>query len=174
MNINKKSFASGAIFCLIIGTVFSSCSSTSTIYIVRHGEKVAPSGDVALSAEGLQRAEILKDSLVNKKINAVYSTNFKRTQQTATPTATHFGTAIMTYSNADSLMKVLVNRKHANTLVTGHSNTVPNMLRAVGLQVSFLGNIPDNQYDNFFIVTIKWKGEKTVTLREAKYGALSQ
>jgi len=163
-----------AMYCLIVGAIISSCSSTSTIYVVRHGEKVSPSGDVALSGDGLQRAETLKDSLANKKITAVYSTNFKRTQQTAGPTATHFGTPVITYNNGDSLMQVLVNRKNARTLVTGHSNTVPNMLRAVGLQTSFTGKIPDTQYDNLFMVTIKWKGGKTVTLKELKYGMLSQ
>jgi phosphohistidine phosphatase SixA len=174
MNTTQKSFAHGAMYCLLAGALFSSCTHTSTIYVVRHGEKVSPSGDVALSGDGLQRAETLKDSLMNKKITAVYSTNFKRTQQTAGPTATHFGKPIITYNNGDSLMQVLVNKKNARTLVTGHSNTVPNMLRAVGLQTSFSGNIPDNQYDNLFIVTVKWKGGKTVTLKEVKYGMLSQ
>jgi len=174
MNINKKIFVSGAFYCLLAGVLFSSCTHTSIIYVVRHGEKVAPSGDVALSGDGLQRAETLKDSLANKKLTAVYSTNYKRTQQTAGPTATLFGKNIITYNNGDSLMQVLVNRKNVKALVAGHSNTVPNMLRAVGLQTSFSGNIPDNQYDNLFIVTIKWKGTKSVTMQEVKYGTLSQ
>jgi phosphohistidine phosphatase SixA len=174
MNINKKSIVNAALYGMLVGSMFSSCSTTSTIYVVRHGEKVAPSGDVALSSEGLQRAETLKDSLAKKNITAVYSTNSKRTQQTAGPTASHFGKPIITYNNGDSLMQVLVNRKNARTLIAGHSNTVPNMLRAVGLQTSFTGNIPDNQYDNLFIVTVKWKKSKTVTLKEVKYGMLSQ
>ncbi len=164
----------GALYLLVIGAFVSSCTNTSIIYVVRHGEKVSPSGDVALSGDGLQRAETLKDTLMNKKITAVYSTNFKRTHQTAGPTATHFGKTIIPYSNGDSLMQVLVNRKNARTLITGHSNTVPNMLRAVGLQTSFAGNIPDNQYDNLFVVTITWKKTKTVSLKEMKYGMLSQ
>ncbi len=164
----------GAMYFLMIGAFVSSCTNTSIIYVVRHGEKVSPSGDVALSGDGLQRAETLKDTLMNKKITAVYSTNYKRTRQTAGPTATHFGKPMITYNNGDSLMQVLVSRKNARTLITGHSNTVPNMLRAVGLQTSFAGNIPDNQYDNLFIVTVKWKGSKTVTLKEVKYGLQSQ
>jgi hypothetical protein len=44
------------------------------------------------------------------------------------------------------------------------------MVRHLGLPCSFTGNIPDNDYDNMFIITIK-KGVKTV--RETSYGAIS-
>lgn len=159
---------------LVMAALFTSCSHTSTIYVVRHGEKAGTSGDVPLSGDGLQRAETLKDSLRGKKITAVYSTNFKRTQQTAAPTATLFGKLVEVYNNGDSLMQVLVNRKSASILVAGHSNTVPQMLRAIGVQPTFAGNIPDNQYDNLFIVTIKWARTKTVTLQQKKYGAASE
>lgn len=155
-----------------IALLLTACSSTSHIYMVRHGEKVSPSGDVALSGAGLERAETLKDSLRNKKIAFVYSTNFKRTQQTAAPTAMQFGKDIISYNNGDSLLQALVKKPKGNVLIAGHSNTVPQMIRAVGLTLSFEGNIPDNQYDNLFIITVK-KG-KQPTLQAAKYGLRSE
>lgn len=156
-------------FCSLL--VLTACSNSSHIYIVRHGEKVAPSGDVALSGEGLQRAETLKDSLVNKKIVAVYSTPYKRTQQTAAPTAIYFNKDIITYGNGDSLLQALVRKPKGNVLITGHSNTVPNMLRAVGLALPFEGNIPDKEYDNLYEVQVK-KGKATLVAK--KYGMPSQ
>ena len=147
--------------------LLTACSGPAHIYIVRHGEKVAPSGDVALSGEGLQRAETLKDSLVNKKIVAVYSTPYKRTQQTAAPTAIHFNKEIITYNNGDSLLQALVRKPRGNVLIAGHSNTVPNMLRAVGLTLPFEGNIPDKEYDNLYEVQVK-KGKATLVAK--KYG----
>lgn len=158
------------IFGLVL--LLAACGSTSHIYIVRHGEKVSPSGDVALSGAGLERAEALKDSLKDKKIAQVYSTNYKRTQQTAAPTAMQFGKDITTYNNGDSLLQALVKQPKGNVLITGHSNTVPQMIRAVGLTLSFEGNIPDNQYDNLFIITVK-KG-KQPTLQAMKYGLRSE
>lgn len=150
-----------------------SCRTASTIYVVRHAEKSAPSGDVPLSGDGLQRAEDLKERLKDKKITAVYSTNTKRTQQTAAPAASYFGTNTVVYNNADSLMKALVASKKKNTLVVGHSNTVPQMLRAIGLNPGFEGNIPDNQYDNLFEVTVKHGKKGGVSLKPQKYGTAS-
>jgi phosphohistidine phosphatase SixA len=152
----------------------ASCTSVSTIYVVRHAEKSAPSGDVPLSGEGLQRAEDLKERLKDKKIAYVYSTNTKRTQQTAAPTAAHFNTNTIVYSNADSLMKSLIALKKKNALVVGHSNTVPQMLRAIGLNPGFEGNIPDNQYDNFFEVTVKHGKKGGLSLKPQKYGTASK
>lgn len=150
-----------------------SCKSTTHIYVVRHAEKSAPSGDVPLSGEGLQRAEDLKERLKDQKIAAVYSTNTKRTQQTAGTTAAHFNTDIKLYNNGDSLMKALITVKRKNTLVVGHSNTVPQMLRAVGLNPGFEGNIPDNQYDNLFEVTIKHGKNGGLSLKQEKFGTRS-
>lgn len=149
------------------------CRSTSTIYVVRHAEKSAPSGDVPLSGEGLQRAEDLKERLKDKKIAAVYSTNTKRTQQTAAPTASFFNTSTIVYSNGDSLMKALIAGKKKNALVVGHSNTVPQMLRSIGLNPGFEGNIPDNQYDNLYEVTVKHGKQGGVSLKPQKYGTAS-
>jgi phosphohistidine phosphatase SixA len=169
----RKVFAAPPSFLLVLGLWLSACTSTSTIYVVRHGEKSAPSGDVPLSGAGLQRAEDLKETLKDKKIEAVYSTNTKRTHQTAAPTSSFFNTSAVLYSDGDSLMKALIKAKKKNTLVVGHSNTVPQMLRAIGLNPGFEGNIPDNQYDNLFEVTVKHGKKGGVSLKPQKYGAAS-
>lgn len=169
----RKLFPAPVSLLLVMVIWLSACTSTSTIYVVRHGEKSAPSGDVPLSGEGLQRAEDLKERLKDKKIAAVYSTNTKRTQQTAAPTASFFNTSTVVYSNGDSLIKALITVKRKNALVVGHSNTVPQMLRSIGLNPGFEGNIPDNQYDNFFEVTVKHGKKGGVSLKPQKYGAAS-
>jgi broad specificity phosphatase PhoE len=157
------------IFCFI-AIVSAACSSTTHIYIVRHAEKSAPSGDVALSGDGLARAATLRDSLKSKHIDAVFTTPYKRTTQTAMPTATQFGLDTTTYNNGDSLLAKLAAKKKRNYLVVGHSNTVPQMIRSVGLTTSFSGNIPDEVYDFLFVVKVK-NGKKS--LKEGKYGVPS-
>jgi phosphohistidine phosphatase SixA len=155
---------------LAAAVLITACSNTTNIYVVRHAEKSAPSGDVVLSGDGLMRAETLKDSLKNKKIAEVFTTPFKRTTQTAMPTAIHFGLDTTTYSNGDSLLQKLIAKKKKNYLVVGHSNSVPQMLRAIGLNPGFEGSIPDNQYDNLFIITAQ-KGK--LSLQAKKYGQAS-
>jgi 2,3-bisphosphoglycerate-dependent phosphoglycerate mutase len=161
--------------------MLTACSSTTTIYLVRHAEKQPQnsnggmqSNDVALSDSGLARAQVLRDSLAGKKITAVYATTYKRTQQTVEPTAQSKGLTVKQYTASqpasDALVDSLVAVKGKTFLVSGHSNTVPAMVRHLGLPCSFTGNIPDNDYDNLFIITVK-KGVRTV--KQTTYGAPS-
>ena len=155
-----------------------SCSSTTTIYLVRHAEKqtggttgTMQPNDVELSAAGHARARVLADSLQNKKLNAVFATTIRRTQQTVEPTAAAKSLTVKQYAAtqpaADALIDSLVGVKGKKFLVAGHSNTVPAMVRHLGLPCSFSGNIPDNDYDNLFIIKIT-KGVKSV--KETTYG----
>ncbi|TAF68679.1 MAG: histidine phosphatase family protein, partial [Flavobacterium sp.] len=61
---------------------------TTTIYLIRHAEKVDNSKNPDLSKAGLERAEHWKTVLTQVPLKAVYSTDYLRTVQTATPTAT--------------------------------------------------------------------------------------
>jgi len=62
----------------------------SRLLLVRHGETELNSAerywgrtDVALSAAGLRQAERLRDRLAKEKINAIYSSDLRRSSQTA-------------------------------------------------------------------------------------------
>jgi phosphohistidine phosphatase SixA len=167
------------LFIFVITTLYS-CSYTTTIYLVRHAEKQIPnqnnmqSNDVELSDLGHERARVLRDSMQSKALKGVFATTVRRTQQTVEPTALTKGLTVIQYPAtqpaADALMDSLVAVKGKKFLVAGHSNTVPAMVRHLGLPCSFTGYIPDNDYDNLFIITVR-KGVKTV--RETTYGAIS-
>jgi phosphohistidine phosphatase SixA len=167
-----------ALFAIML---LGSCSSTTTIYLVRHAEKqvqdpnnMMQSNDVELSDLGHARARVLRDSMQPKTLKGVFATTVRRTQQTVEPTATSKGLIVIQYAAtqpaADALVDSLAAIKGKKFLVAGHSNTVPAMVRHLGLPCSFTGYIPDTDYDNLFIITIK-KGVKTV--RETTYGAIS-
>jgi phosphohistidine phosphatase SixA len=169
-------------FIFILATfLWCSCSSTTTIYLVRHAEKQVQDpnvmmlpNDVELSEAGHSRARVLADSLRNKPVNAIFATTIRRTQQTVEPTAAAKGLTVKQYAatqpSADALLDSLVLIKGKAFVIAGHSNTIPAMVRHLGLPCSFTGSIPDNDYDNLFIVTIK-NGVKAV--RETTYGAIS-
>lgn len=54
-----------------------------------------------------------------------------------------------------------------NILVVGHSNTVPVIIRKAGITSYELKELPDNEYDNLFVVKQR-KGKATLTT--SKYG----
>jgi phosphohistidine phosphatase SixA len=165
------SFSNMPALFLVLILLAAGCRSGTAIYVVRHAEKAAPSGDVPLSGDGLQRAEDLKNVLQDKNISAVYSTAFERTKQTAWPMAQLINKPVEFYNNGDSLLKVLTRRKGKNFLVVGHSYTVPQIIRSIGLQPGFEGDIPDNQYDNLFKITVSKKETSVVV---TKYGVRSE
>ena len=130
-----------------------SCSSTN-YYVVRHAERVDNSRNSALSAAGLKRAQALKDSLLSKKIDFIFVSTYLRTQQTAQPTADAKSLPFIIY-NADTtagLISRLKKIKGKSVLVTGHSNTVPDIV--LGLSNQSVAPIPGNDFDNLYIIRV--------------------
>lgn len=154
---------------LLILIIF--CSCRSYVYVVRHAEKATPMGnnnDVPLTPAGEERARALLDSLKDKKIRAIYSTNTIRTKTTARPTAEHFHLEIKNYSSLpDSNFISLLRRTHKNTLVVGHSNTVDDIVNRVCGATLIAGDLKDQEYDNLFVIS---KKGKKIMLLKRKYG----
>jgi len=164
------------IFVMIL-VIFLCSGCTTTIYLVRHAEKQTTgngsmmTSNPDLTEDGKMRAKALADTLAGKKITAVYATQYKRTQQTAEPTSVLKLTPVKQYDAAagEDLIDSLAHRKHKGYLVVGHSNTLPAMLHKLGLNPS-MHEIPDDDYDNLFIVRIKWLVGRSIKLTEKTYG----
>ncbi len=129
----------------------------TTIYLVRHAEKQDEDRDADLSDAGRERAHVLAWMLRDVPISAVYATEYKRTRHTVDAVATARTLSIETYApNAPDLQAMLLKRHAGQTiLVCGHSNTVPDMLRSLG--VAFEAKLLEG-YDDLFIVTIPTAG----------------
>jgi phosphohistidine phosphatase SixA len=98
-----------------------------TIYLVRHSEKDLSSSnhsDLPLSPCGEQRSKALNNFLSDVHLEAVYSTEYSRTINTALPTSSTKGIEIQSYETQDlqAFAKTLLDRKQ-DALVVGHSNT---------------------------------------------------
>ncbi|MCU0383809.1 MAG: histidine phosphatase family protein, partial [Cyclobacteriaceae bacterium] len=103
---------------------------TTTFILIRHAEKVKDgTQDPELSAEGKQRAEALAKMLERNGIASVYSTNFKRTQQTVLPIAQAKGITVQTYQQTDKTWLQNIAKENVGkiVLIVGHSNTIPEM-----------------------------------------------
>jgi phosphohistidine phosphatase SixA len=83
----------------------------------------------------------------------VYTTEYKRTRQTAEPLAAARKLPVTTVkANEPSRLLELLKGATGNVLVVGHSNTVPDLL--LGLGVKTRVTIAESEYDNLFVVTM--------------------
>ena len=131
--------------------------SITTIHLIRHAEKDRSdkeNKDPELTEKGKQRAERWAEVFGLSKMDAVYSTNYQRTLQTAAPTAVRNGLEIQTYEpnnlNIDSIATI---HKGERILIVGHSNTTPMLVnRALGEER--FEWIEDTVNGNLFVLTI--------------------
>lgn len=140
-----------------------------SIFLVRHAER-ADAGmaaattmatDPDLSDAGRARAETLATMLKDARITAIFTTEYKRTQQTAVPLAKRLGIQPQTISAKDAEGLVAkVKAAGGNVLVIGHSNTIPDVLKRLGVEIPV--KIGDGDYDDLFVVTA---GQKPTMVR---------
>jgi len=122
------------------------------VFIVRHAEKASSGGkDPDLSVEGQKRADALANILKDSQITSVFVTEFKRTQETAAPTAraAHVNPTVIPANDMASLVQKLRALK-GNALVVGHGNTIPDLLKAIGIATPV--TIPEDDYTEVFAV----------------------
>ena len=95
-----------------------------TLYFVRHSEKEQAASDPGLTPCGIERSKRLSAFFAAVPLEAVYSTDFRRTQGTALPTATAKGLDVQSYDPQalEEAMQMLLERGQ-DALVVGHSNT---------------------------------------------------
>lgn len=125
-------------------------TDTFTVFVTRHAEKADQPKDPELSQLGQQRALNLAMILQHVPLQTIYTTPYRRTQQTAEPTATQHQVTLMTYAagSAEQLVQMVLQQQQ-NTLVVGHSNTVPNLVRLFG------GSAPElteQDYGDLFVL----------------------
>jgi phosphohistidine phosphatase SixA len=142
-----------AIAFLALFNSFTLCGAEPTIFVVRHAEK-AQGGDEKdpdLSDAGRARAESIAKVLKDARITAIYATEFKRTQQTAAPLARamQLNVTIVPAKEIATLASQ-VKATDGAALVVGHSNTIPQILEALGAATAV--TIADADYDNLFVV----------------------
>jgi len=126
-------------FLLMILVMFFSwgcCAADSyNIYLVRHAEKLTASKDPALTDCGNKRAEQLASLLSKTNIKAIYSTDYQRTMQTASPFAKQQKMVITTYHPKDlEKLALQLAQKKENALIVGHSNTTPMLVKLLTKQ----------------------------------------
>ena len=142
----------------LLGAFSTVEAQETTYYLIRHAEKDRSNPnekDPHLTAEGRQRAT--KWSVVFSKVDldAVYSTEYHRTVETAKSTARKQELAIQFY-NAKDMYNTEFKEATAGkkVLVVGHSNTTPFFANKI-IGEAVYKEIEDDNNANLYIVTIK-------------------
>jgi broad specificity phosphatase PhoE len=152
------------------GGLITAAAQTTTVWIVRHAEKdtaMATRANPDLNAQGQQRAKDLATYLQQTKIAVIFSTDTKRTKQTAA----HF-TAPMELYNPRQLSvlpaQIMQLAKGKTVLLIGHSNTVLETIEALGGQRP-VNALSDDDYD--YIFRVEMDGQSPVKVQAFQYGA---
>src|SRR5436305_10184522 len=140
---------------LVCSSLIAVADAAPAIFIVRHAEKATGGGeDPDLSVAGQKRADALARVLKDSEITAVFITEFKRTRETATPTANaaHVVPTVIAANDIAGLIAKL-RSLNGNALVVGHGNTIPNLMKGLGIGTPV--NIPEDDYTEIFVVALR-------------------
>ena len=148
----------------------------TTVFLVRHAERAdAPREDPALLETGTARAQSLARILGKSGIKAIYTSQYLRTKATAEPLAKQLGITSVAISlkttaanprqiapeSIQEIVDKIYQRPGENALVIGHSNSVPDVIKALGGDV--VPTIDEKEFDDLFVVTVYAKGKARVT-----------
>ena len=152
---------------------FFESQATTTIIFFRHAEQTShDEANPPLSEAGQRRVAELTRQLVDADvvagIDAIYSTPYIRSLETARPLADQLDLPINSYAADDTeeiLDTILKNHKGKIILVIGHSNTIPVLIANLGASKK-VPAIAQYEFDNIYIISIPWFGKtKTIRLR---------
>jgi broad specificity phosphatase PhoE len=158
----KAKFASMILVFLFTLCPVAAMASDTIIVVVRHAEKASDDPkDPGLNEQGKIRANKLADMLRHADLQAVFTTQYRRTQQTGLPAASHAGLALQvraatrenseTYA-ADLLKEIRKKYRGKTVLIVGHSNTVPEIVKQMaGIDI---GPIGESSFDRFYVISL--------------------
>jgi broad specificity phosphatase PhoE len=137
----------------------ASSASAQIVVVVRHAEKADESRDPVLSEAGTQRATALVESFGAEGPDLVLTSPLQRTGLTAAPSVAAFGAPVRAVSLTDGVdahiagivAEIAAMPRESVVLVVGHSNTVPLIVRALGLESA---DMPDCEYDRRTLVDL--------------------
>jgi phosphohistidine phosphatase SixA len=150
--------------------------SPTVVIVVRHAEKgTTPANDPPLTEAGTARAKALATTLADANVQVVITTQFARTKDTGRPTAEAKGATMEVVAaggavpaHAKAVAEAV--RKHAGKtiLVVGHSNTVSQIVEALGGPPA--KDLCDSEYSSIWTVVVDGK---TVRVVRSTFGAAS-
>lgn len=161
--------ALGTAFVVGLAIWLLASASTTTIIVMRHAEKAAlPADDPPLSPAGEGRAQELAQILGRAseefRIQGVFVSEFRRTQDTVRPLANRLGVPVIVVPAADSALVASRARdeyRGGRVLIVGHSNTVPQIVEELsGVKVPPMS---ESEYGIVYVVSLPRFSRASVT-----------
>jgi broad specificity phosphatase PhoE len=147
-------------------------TGATTVFLVRHAEKVAGDGDVSLSTVGRERAALLAWTLKDANVTHIFASQMARTKETAAPLADKLKIEAEVVRAQDPKALVAALRalpRGSTALVVGHSNTVPAVVE--GLGGPKVAPIGEDEFDRLLVLTLDGG---TTTVASLRYGPPSK
>jgi len=131
------------------------------VIVVRHAEKdTLPPDDPPLTAAGAARALALDRALAAAGVQAVITTQLRRTRETARPIAERLGLVVQTVkrdeditAHARAVAAAVLKEVGKTVLVVGHGETVGPIIAALGGPQ--IRNLCANEYSHIFVLVLE-------------------
>lgn len=150
--------------------VSAQAQEPTTVLVVRHTEKVSNASDAVLSDAGWERARELRRVTADAGVTVLFASQYVRAQQTLEPIASELGLEVQVHDARDSeglARRLLHDHAGEVILVSGHSNTVPEIVAALGAPEP--PPIDDSEYDNLYVVSVGADG-KAASVLHLRFG----
>jgi len=173
--MNVKRLSTAVLLTALLIPPSRAFAADQVVFLVRHAERAPspatpaaqPPGhgmmgeDPPLSAAGEQRAARLATMLAAADIRAIFTSEFRRTRQTAAPLAAKLKlTSVMSAAKDPDPLIAQVRKLKTNVLIVGHSNTIPDLIKKLGVTTEV--KIGDDDYDDLFLVVRPATGVPTL------------
>lgn len=150
---------------LILGFALAACSTMSAHagdghWVMRHLDTPRGERDPDLTETGQARARALDCWFGDRRPRAIYVSDFRRTRQSVAPLAARLAIDPIVYDPGDtSALVARVRSGPMPALIVGHSNTVPDIVEALGGE-----RPPEMSHEDFG--DIWWVGSEGATVRD--------
>jgi broad specificity phosphatase PhoE len=130
------------------------------LIFIRHAER-DPSD--RLSQAGRRRADLLRRMFGTTPFRSIFTSEFVRTKQTAAPVAQALGIVPVEIATDVDAAKTQLLGAASPILVIGHSNTVPDLIAALGGPTDI--QIGEHEFDRMFAVSVASGGVSVLEFR---------
>jgi phosphohistidine phosphatase SixA len=156
---------------IALGFWLVSAASTTTVFVMRHGEKLttdpkdedpalAPAGE----ARALELAQLFGRAPKGSGLDAIFVSEFRRTQDTVGPLANRLGVPVIRMPADDpeaTARRALAENRGGRVLIVGHSDSVPEIVQELsGFEV---GPMSESEYGILYVVTVPRFSRAAVT-----------
>lgn len=156
---------------IAIGFWLVTAASTTTVFVMRHAEKLtvnpddpdpalAPAGE----ARALELAQHLGGAPREQALDAIIVTELRRTQDTVRPLANRLGIPVIVVKAEDpagAAKRALSEYRGGRVLIVGHSDTIPDIVKELsGVDV---GPMSEAEYGILYLVAVPRFSRAAVT-----------